>query len=120
MVGKCPVVEGRKMLALSITPSLIGIWTSHMLTLACASDAALAPNSRASESAGASIVTFPRRPPRQASPRRAAVPLKHRTLIDLPGSADTPTGIYEPTCDQLASLGEHRHTPGKRTAYTLR
>src|SRR3954454_20958227 len=59
MVGKWPLLEGRKMLARSTVPSLIVIGTLHMLTLACASDAPLAANSNATDSAAASSATFP-------------------------------------------------------------
>src|SRR5437764_942756 len=47
------------MLARSTVPSLIVIGTLHMLTLACACDAAVAANSTASESTAASRATFP-------------------------------------------------------------
>src|SRR5947209_2003346 len=93
------------MFALSTTPSLISIGTLQMLTAACASDAALAPNSRASESADTSIVTNRR----ALDLRRMAITstpfLQSRLVLSatLPDAAER--GIYPAPC-QLKQLAQ--------------
>src|SRR6185436_10894112 len=97
MVGKCPLLEGRKMLARSTVPSLIVTGTLHMLTLACASDAALAANSNAAESAAASSASFP------IAAGNARAPAVQRTTLILNPSRWRPArrgGAYRPLVDR--------------------
>src|SRR2546423_14814614 len=97
MVGKCPLLEGRKMLARSTVPSLIVIGTLHMLTLACASDAALAANSKATDSAAVSGATFP------IAAGNTHAPALQRTTLILNPSRWRPvrrSGAYRPRVDR--------------------